>query len=414
MAIQNNPEQLLRLAQPLLDVIDALKPELDSAAKIDQLHDRARSALRAFAEATPWLASDKAQALHYCLCAALDQAGNRVRGRAGSMRGAWLQRSLLREFHDERGLGQQCRARLTALLGDAGANADALAVLSALMARGLADEHGEPLAMRIHMPNPVPVARPASRPVRPARPASAPAQPPQRPIRPAPRAPQAPQAPQPQRRPQAMPVPTRQQRPSRPAPERLQPTPEPTPTAIPAPARKHRSPRWHRLLLALAIAALLAALVYLYWRSSSNARVTGEAVAVIETAPRQDRLHLALNDDLLFAPEQADLLPAQSEALERIAAQLAAASGKVTIIGHSDASVGATSNLTLSERRALAVARYLEDRGVARERIEVIGRGDAQPQSANDNAPGRARNRRVEIVLTPAPASASAGAAHGG
>ena len=56
----------------------------------------------------------------------------------------------------------------------------------------------------------------------------------------------------------------------------------------------------------------------------------------------------------------------------------------------------------LSERRALAVADNLTNRGgVLRDRLYVAGRGSSQPIATNDTEAGRAKNRRVEIILRP-------------
>lgn len=59
-------------------------------------------------------------------------------------------------------------------------------------------------------------------------------------------------------------------------------------------------------------------------------------------------------------------------------------------------------NKTVSLRRAIAVAMVLEQKGVASDRIIVSGRGDSVPIASNLTEEGRAKNRRVEIKLTPA------------
>lgn len=73
----------------------------------------------------------------------------------------------------------------------------------------------------------------------------------------------------------------------------------------------------------------------------------------------------------------------------------------VTVAGHTD-SVGSDSyNQALSERRARSVSDYLLNRGVAPERLGVIGYGERMPIASNDTASGREQNRRVEITLDP-------------
>ena len=73
----------------------------------------------------------------------------------------------------------------------------------------------------------------------------------------------------------------------------------------------------------------------------------------------------------------------------------------VSVVGHTDASGGEAANLALSERRALAVARFLADGGVDRRRLVVVGRGSLDPIASNDTDDGRERNRRVEVHLDP-------------
>lgn len=73
----------------------------------------------------------------------------------------------------------------------------------------------------------------------------------------------------------------------------------------------------------------------------------------------------------------------------------------VDIIGHTDNVGSATYNQQLSERRAHSVAEYLASQQVMPERLLVAGRGESQPIAANSNPEGRARNRRVEIQITP-------------
>ena len=51
----------------------------------------------------------------------------------------------------------------------------------------------------------------------------------------------------------------------------------------------------------------------------------------------------------------------------------------------------------LSERRAQAAAAYLENQGITD--ISTIGRGESSPVADNGTREGRAKNRRVEIVI---------------
>ena len=53
------------------------------------------------------------------------------------------------------------------------------------------------------------------------------------------------------------------------------------------------------------------------------------------------------------------------------------------------------------ERRALAVANYLNAQGVDQRRFAVTGFGETKPIATNATAEGRAANRRVEIQISP-------------
>jgi outer membrane protein OmpA-like peptidoglycan-associated protein len=69
----------------------------------------------------------------------------------------------------------------------------------------------------------------------------------------------------------------------------------------------------------------------------------------------------------------------------------------LTIAGHTD-SVGADNfNLTLSQKRAESVRKYLIEKGIAAERLTSVGYGETQPVADNKTALGRAKNRRVEL-----------------
>ena len=57
-------------------------------------------------------------------------------------------------------------------------------------------------------------------------------------------------------------------------------------------------------------------------------------------------------------------------------------------------------NRTLSYERALAVRDYLAGQGVTGADLEVTGRGPDVPVASNDILEVRARNRRVEIILS--------------
>ncbi|MEP2735088.1 MAG: OmpA family protein [Erythrobacter sp.] len=98
----------------------------------------------------------------------------------------------------------------------------------------------------------------------------------------------------------------------------------------------------------------------------------------------------------------ADAVVALEAALPKIKAE---ESALITLGAHSDSGGNDVGNLTTSEKRGLAVAAWLIERGVDEDRIEVVAFGEQNPLQPNalaDGSPnelGRAANRRVEITL---------------
>ena len=69
------------------------------------------------------------------------------------------------------------------------------------------------------------------------------------------------------------------------------------------------------------------------------------------------------------------------------------------IQGHTDATGPEPVNMKLGEERAEAVRRYLNEQGVALNRMATISYGQDKPVAPNDTREGRAQNRRVAIVV---------------
>ena len=71
----------------------------------------------------------------------------------------------------------------------------------------------------------------------------------------------------------------------------------------------------------------------------------------------------------------------------------------IQISGYTDNTGNAQDNIVLSEARANAVKKYLTDKGIDNNRIIAKGYGSSNPKASNDTAEGRAKNRRVEIMV---------------
>jgi chemotaxis protein MotB len=110
-----------------------------------------------------------------------------------------------------------------------------------------------------------------------------------------------------------------------------------------------------------------------------------------------------INASVLFALGEARLQPSASKALRAVAEVLASTEFPVTVEGHTDPTPIATSqfpsNWELSGARASSVVRLFIESGVVAQRLTATGYGEQRPVASNDTSEGRARNRRVAILI---------------
>jgi type VI secretion system protein ImpK len=119
----------------------------------------------------------------------------------------------------------------------------------------------------------------------------------------------------------------------------------------------------------------------------------------------EDDFHSAVTfkGDDMFVTGKAQVNPGILPLLNRIAQEIGKVPGTVQVIGHSDnrpiRMAGFPDNHALSKARADNVAKELEARGVLPTRIKTFGKADSEPIADNATPVGRARNRRVQIVV---------------
>ncbi|GGM07363.1 OmpA family protein [Pseudomonas asuensis] len=118
---------------------------------------------------------------------------------------------------------------------------------------------------------------------------------------------------------------------------------------------------------------------------------------------REDGLVLIANVDDSFNPDRAEmLLPSMLGPLGRTAKLVSKDDeSAVIVLGHTDSTGTKPINDQLSLGRAKAVASIFRLSGLGGSRLVVRGLSDTQPRAANDNAEGRAQNRRVEVLIQP-------------
>jgi peptidoglycan-associated lipoprotein len=139
-------------------------------------------------------------------------------------------------------------------------------------------------------------------------------------------------------------------------------------------------------------------------------KVSGTAMDALERAKAAGKLaegkllyEVVLNSDkVTFDFEKTELTDPSKEALDSFASQLKQDNKNVyiEIQGHTDSSGPDNYNLTLGERRAEAVQRYLNmEHGIPLHRMSVISYGESAPLTDNDSREHRAENRRVALVV---------------
>jgi outer membrane protein OmpA-like peptidoglycan-associated protein len=107
--------------------------------------------------------------------------------------------------------------------------------------------------------------------------------------------------------------------------------------------------------------------------------------------------------DIQFSSGAATFTPATQAVLKALLAELVVASGTlIEIHGHTDNEGNADANMKLSEARAFAVKQWMEKAAPSsfpEGRVKVVAHGQTEPVASNTTPDGKAKNRRVVIVL---------------
>ena len=154
--------------------------------------------------------------------------------------------------------------------------------------------------------------------------------------------------------------------------------------------------------------------------SESATEVERERAAVAARDELRDRLNEALPtrdssrgliaevSGVQFATGTANVNSAAREGLSKFSGIVASYPDlRFNVEGHTDNTGGAAMNQELSLKRAMTVRDYLIGQGVPASRVDVAGLGLTAPIGDNSTTDGRARNRRVEIVVSGAPLAAT-------
>jgi peptidoglycan-binding protein ArfA len=123
--------------------------------------------------------------------------------------------------------------------------------------------------------------------------------------------------------------------------------------------------------------------------------------AAVSCADLQSVINGVTGGPIIFANDGFSLTPADDQILPQVADKLKGCpSAHVTINGFTDNSGAEAINISLSTQRAKTVADFLVDHGVVVAQLVIKGLGSINPVAPNDTPEGRAKNRRVEIVVS--------------
>lgn len=123
----------------------------------------------------------------------------------------------------------------------------------------------------------------------------------------------------------------------------------------------------------------------------------------------RDKLSLSLVEKILFDSGSADIKKNGKAVLDRVAKILRNITDKqIRIEGHTDnvpigpvLAVKFPTNWELSTARSTTVVRYLQEKGIDPGFLSAAGYSEYRPVASNESDEGKAKNRRIEIVLIP-------------
>ncbi len=116
-----------------------------------------------------------------------------------------------------------------------------------------------------------------------------------------------------------------------------------------------------------------------------------------------DGIFIEMNTDFLFGKGNTDISEKSVQILKDISYILKDTKSLIQVQGHTDNipinSIVFPSNWELSSGRAASVVKLLNDNGIIKERLSVLGYADTRPKFPNDSEENRMKNRRVTIFI---------------
>ncbi|AFM05113.1 outer membrane protein/peptidoglycan-associated (lipo)protein [Bernardetia litoralis DSM 6794] len=114
----------------------------------------------------------------------------------------------------------------------------------------------------------------------------------------------------------------------------------------------------------------------------------------------EEGINLTFDSGILFGFDKSDLNTGAKQSITKLSKVLNEyPDTRLTIQGHTDSKGDDNYNRTLSSKRANAVRDYLVANGVKSNRLNTVAYGETSPVASNDTEAGRAKNRRVEVII---------------
>jgi len=121
------------------------------------------------------------------------------------------------------------------------------------------------------------------------------------------------------------------------------------------------------------------------------------------TSTEERGLVVRIQETLLFESGSADITARARDILEKVSTVLAAAPNQIRVEGHTDNLPIHTSqfpsNWELSVIRSTNVVQILQHDGITPDRLSATGYGEFRPISSNSTDAGRAKNRRIDLII---------------
>ncbi|NLZ20258.1 MAG: OmpA family protein [Bacteroidales bacterium] len=136
---------------------------------------------------------------------------------------------------------------------------------------------------------------------------------------------------------------------------------------------------------------------------SALSDLKGATVEPVTEADGSAALKVTFDSGILFEFNQSELSDEAKTQLSRLVQGISdMPDSRIRVYGHTDIVGTAEVNQAKSTQRANEVAKYLQEKGIAADRITAEGLSFNVPVADNSTEEGRAKNRRVEIYVVPA------------